>query len=99
MNRLRPGLSCATVLAGALLLTGARAEFATAQSANGNAGLVGGQDSLFDAILATPNRKTPVPQDNIFATAPSAEQAAPTPQSKAIATPPVRKHISPGEHQ
>ena len=51
-----------------------------AQTANSNAGLEGGQDSLFDAILATPNQKTPVPQDNIFATAPGVEQAARTPQ-------------------
>jgi hypothetical protein len=31
-----------------------------------------------DAILATPNQKTPVPQDHIFATAPGVEQAART---------------------
>lgn len=37
-------------------------------------------DGLFDAILATPNQKTPVPQDNLFATAPGLEQAARTPQ-------------------
>jgi hypothetical protein len=55
------------------------AGFATAQTANSNAGLDGGQDSLFDAILATPNYKTPVPQDNALATAPGVEQAARTP--------------------
>jgi hypothetical protein len=48
-----------------------------AQTANSNAGLEGGQDGLFDAILATPNRKTPVPQDNNSAVAPGVEQAAP----------------------
>ena len=51
-----------------------------AQTANSNAGLEGGHDGLFDAILATPNQKTPVPQDNISATAPGVEQAARTPQ-------------------
>jgi hypothetical protein len=45
----------------------------------GNTGLIG-DEGLVDAILATPNQKTPVPQDNIFATAPGLEQAARTPQ-------------------
>ena len=45
----------------------------------GNAGLIG-DDGLIDAILATPNQKTPVPQDNEFATAPGLEQAARQPQ-------------------
>ena len=35
--------------------------------------------ACFDAILATPNYKTPVPQDNAFATAPGVEQVARTP--------------------
>jgi hypothetical protein len=60
-----------------LIVMVARAEFAIAQTANSNAGLEGGQDGLFDAILATPNRKTPVPQDSNSATAPGVEQAAP----------------------
>lgn len=45
----------------------------------GNAGLIG-DGGLTDAILATPNQKTPVPQDNLFATAPGLEQVARTPQ-------------------
>jgi hypothetical protein len=45
----------------------------------GNAGLIA-DDGLVDAILATPNQKTPVPQDNEFATAPGLEQAARQPQ-------------------
>jgi Uncharacterized protein family, UPF0114 len=53
---------------------------AIAQTANTNAGLEGGQDNLFDAILATPNQKTPVLQDNVFATAPGLEQPARAPQ-------------------
>jgi hypothetical protein len=63
-----------------LMVMATRAGFAMAQTANSNAGLEGGQDGLFDAILATPNQKTPVPQDNISATAPGVEQAARTPQ-------------------
>jgi hypothetical protein len=74
-----PGLR-ATVFAAAFIATLAQANLTIAQTANTNAGLEGGQDGLFDAILATPNQKTPVPQDNIFATAPGAEQAARTPQ-------------------
>ena len=69
----------AAVLLALLIVTASWAAPANAQTANSNAGLEGGQDSLFDAILATPNQKTPVPQDNIFATAPGAEQAARTP--------------------
>jgi hypothetical protein len=46
---------------------------------SGNTGLIG-DDGLINAILATPNQKTPVPQDNEFATAPGLEQAARTPQ-------------------
>jgi hypothetical protein len=45
----------------------------------GNTGLIG-DDGLIDAILATPNQKTPVPQDNLFATAPGLEQVARQPQ-------------------
>jgi len=62
------------------LLAVFRVEFAIAQTANSNAGLEGGQDHLFDAILATPNDRTPVPQDNVFATAPGLEQPARAPQ-------------------
>jgi hypothetical protein len=51
-----------------------------AQTANSNAGLEGDHGGLWDAILATPNQRTPVPQDNIFATAPGVEQSARTPQ-------------------
>jgi len=51
-----------------------------AQTANSNAGLEGGQDNLFDAILATPQQKTPVLPDNVFATAPGLEQPARAPQ-------------------
>jgi hypothetical protein len=63
-----------------LILAPVQGSPASAQTANSNAGLQGGQDGLFDAILATPNQKTPVPQDNMFATAPGVEQAARTPQ-------------------
>src|SRR5262249_36807147 len=40
----------------------------------------GGQDHLVDTILATPNDRTPVPQDSMCATAPGLEQPARTPQ-------------------
>jgi hypothetical protein len=39
-----------------------------------------GNDELIDAILATPNYKTPVLPDNALATAPGLEQPAPAPQ-------------------
>ena len=55
-------------------------EHAGAQTANSNAGLHGGQDGMFDAILATPNYKTPVLPDSALATAPGLEQAVPAPQ-------------------
>ena len=70
----------ATVFAAVLIAALTQGTHSFAQTANSNAGLEGGQDDLFDAILATPNRKTPVPQDNIFATAPGVEQAARIPQ-------------------
>ena len=67
---------CATIM----IVTATQTKSSVAQTANSNSGLEGGQDGLFDAILATPNQKTPVLQDNIFATAPGVEQAARTPQ-------------------
>jgi hypothetical protein len=69
----------ATLVAVVIILAPA-GNSAIAQTANSNAGLEGGQDGLFDALLATPTQKTPLPQDSIFATAPGAEQAARTPQ-------------------
>lgn len=74
------GLCLRVSYAAVVLLTALRTELAIAQTANSNAGLEGGQDNLFDAILATPNQKTPVLPDNVFATAPGLEQAVPTPQ-------------------
>ena len=71
--------SCAGVFGAALLTTTGWGSVTVAQTANSNAGLDGGQDGLYDAILATPNYKTPVPQDNAFATAPGVEQVAHTP--------------------
>ena len=72
-----------------------------AQRADSNIGLQGGHGGLVDSILATPNRKTPVLQDNIFATAPGAQQAAPVPQSntKAIGPPRIINRIFPEAHQ
>ena len=69
-----------------------------AQRADSNIGLEGGHGGLSDAILATPNRRTPVPQDNVFATAPRATQTAPASQSKTkpIPTPTVRKRTLQG---
>jgi len=83
-----------------LLAAAIWAGIAFAQTANSNAGLYGGQDGLFDAILATPNRKTAGPQDKTVATPPGAEHAAPThSQTKEIAMPPVINRVSPGEHR
>jgi hypothetical protein len=95
------GLSRPVAFTIVLLAAAIWAGSALAQTANSNAGLYGGQDGLFDAILATPNRKTPVPQDNTFATAPGAAQVAPTSHSKTreIVVPPARNRVSPGEHR
>ena len=77
MNRLRLALPCVVLFVAVLIFAATWAGMAIAQTANSNAGLEGGQDGLFDAILATPNRKTPVPQDSNSATAPGVEQAVP----------------------
>jgi hypothetical protein len=82
-----------------LSVTALPVAFATAQTANSNAGLAGGQDRLFDAILATPNRKTPVPQGNTLAAPPRAGRTAPTShtKTKGIDLPPAMNSTSPGE--
>jgi hypothetical protein len=80
-SMMRPRLPGRTaVLVAALIVTATQARLAIAQTANSNIGLEGDHGGLFDAILATPNQKTPVLQDNIFATAPGVEEAARTPQ-------------------
>ena len=76
MKRLCFGPFYPAIFVAVLTSVSIRFGFAVGQTANSNAGLLGGQDSLFDAILATPNQRTPVPQDNIFATAPGVQQAA-----------------------
>ena len=80
MTRRPLSLSPSAVFAAVLSSTVIQAGFAIAQTANSNAGLEGGQDNLFDAILATPQQKTPVLPDNVFATAPGLEQPARVPQ-------------------
>jgi uncharacterized protein (TIGR00645 family) len=80
VNQHRPGLSYRTLFAAVPLLMVIGAGVAMAQTANSNAGLEGGQDNLFDAILATPNHITPVLPDNVFATAPGLEEPARIPQ-------------------
>ena len=79
MMRLWGGSKTASFVA-ALIVTAIQAGQANAQTANSNAGLQGGQDGMFDAILATPNYKTPVLPDSALATAPGLEQAVPAPQ-------------------
>jgi hypothetical protein len=64
---------------GMLLIAAAAGPPAAAQATHGNADLIG-NPGLIDSILATPNRKTPVPQDNDFATAPGVEQPTPAPR-------------------
>ena len=44
---------------------------------------------MFDAILATPNYRTPVLPDSALATAPGLEQAVPTPQFRLNALAPA----------
>ena len=80
MTRLRPIQYYATLLASVLFMIAVQNGFAIAQTANSNAGLEGGQDGLFDAILATPNYRTPVLPDGGIATAPGLEQPVPVPQ-------------------
>jgi hypothetical protein len=91
----------AIVLAAFLLAAFAASDSSLAQRADSNTGLEGGHGALSDAILATPNRKTPVPQDNMFATAPHTTQTAPASRSKTktIPTPPVMNRTFRGEHQ
>jgi len=79
MQQLRGGARTAAFVA-ALIAAAAQGNPSSAQTANSNAGLEGGQDGMFDAILATPNYKTPVLPDSGLATAPGLEQAVPTPQ-------------------
>src|SRR5262249_12001476 len=80
MKVLRRRLFYTGISASVLLLAAAQPGLAIAQTANSNAGLAGGQDSLFDAILATPNYRTPVLPDSAIATTPGLEQAVPAPQ-------------------
>jgi hypothetical protein len=84
-----------------IALTAICGERAIAQTANSNAGLQGSQDGMFDAILGTPNRKTPGPQDKTVATPPGARHTAPTPRSKTkeIEMPPAVNRVSPGDHR
>ncbi len=35
-----------------------------------------------DALMGTPNKKTPVPQDNLFSTSPRLEQQVPKPEDQ-----------------
>ena len=79
MMRLSGG-SQTVALVSALIVAAAQAKPASAQTANSNADLQGGQDGLFDAILATPNYKTPGLPDSGLATAPGLEQPARVPQ-------------------
>jgi hypothetical protein len=79
MMRLCGGSRTAALVA-ALIAAIGQGRPTSAQSADSDAGLQGGQDDMFDAILATPNYRTPVLPDSALATAPGLEQAVPTPQ-------------------
>lgn len=68
------------VFGAVLIVAATRAGFAIAQTANSNLSLEGEHGGVWDAILATPNQRTPVLQDNLFATAPGLEEPARTPQ-------------------
>ena len=80
MNRPRLALPCVVLFVAIVIFAATWAGMAIGQTANSNAGLQGGQDGLFDAILATPNYKTPGLPDSGLTTAPGLEQAAPAPQ-------------------
>ena len=73
-GRLRTPAFVAVVIATAI-----QARQAIGQTANSDAGLQGGQDGMFDAILATPNYRTPVLPDSGIATTPGLEPAVPVP--------------------
>lgn len=79
----------------ALLLSAAGWIFPAIAQPGGNAGRTGDDDAWINAILATPNQKTPVPQDNEFATAPGLEQETPTPQFTVNALAPLLYNSNP----
>jgi hypothetical protein len=64
--------------AAVLLIAAAWAGAAVAQRAGNES--VSGDEAWLDAVLATPNYKTPVLPDNAIATAPGLEQPVPAPQ-------------------
>jgi hypothetical protein len=70
----------AAIFVAVLSVTATQTGFAIAQTANSNAGLRGRPGWSVRRNIGDTNQKTPVPQDNIFATAPGVEQAARTPQ-------------------
>jgi hypothetical protein len=67
------------VLVALVIVTAAQGRPANAQNAQGNASLEG-EFGWIDAVLATPNYKTPVSPDDILATALGVEEATPRPQ-------------------
>src|SRR5215467_11963997 len=62
-----------------VIVMAAQGRPANAQNAQGNASLEG-EFGWIDAVLATPNYKTPVSPDDILATAPGVEEETPRPQ-------------------
>jgi hypothetical protein len=50
-----------------------------------------GTDARTDSMLGTPNKVTPVPQDNRFSTSPGLQQQAPGPQGTMPAPPATDK--------
>jgi hypothetical protein len=60
-----------------VLATSLAAMFSTQAGAQGRDSRGDGAAARTDAILGTPNRTTPVPQTNMFSTAPGLEQQAP----------------------
>ena len=78
MRKIRRGFFIGSTAAVILVGSAAWGAFALAQP-GGNESLIG-NEGLLDAILATPNYKTPVLPDNALATAPGLEQPVPAPQ-------------------
>jgi len=72
----------AMLVAAVLIVALAAGNSSLARRADGNIGVEGSHSGFSDSILVTPNPRTSVPRDNIFAIAPGAARAAPMPQSK-----------------
>ena len=93
LSSIKLSLVAALALAGSLLILSVPA---VAQRGASDAG-TDTQDLRLDALMATPNRQTPVPQDNAIATTPGLEQQTPTPQITVNLIAPIYFNSNPQE--